>query len=168
MVRLNYQTVNPRWGIKGIRFSDWQSYSFVLGYLSNRVHNFELNRSSPSADISMRIERNDLQGAWNKEGRIHFYGRTSKLQTVLPDLYSHSSGGVGRVTERINSNGYILSLIDDYGFELRPRTGYKTADVFPPTGHSVKARLKQYLLGMNFPKAMIRECLDSFEDGFNF
>ena len=69
MVKLDYQTLNPRWGLSGIVFSSWQSYSFVLGYLSNAAHNFELNSGFPSADISMRIERNDKQGAWNKEGR---------------------------------------------------------------------------------------------------
>lgn len=168
MVQLDYQTLNPRWGLSGIVFSSWQSYSFVLGYLSNAAHNFELNSGFPSADISMRIERNDKQGAWNKEGRIHFYGEVSRLENLLKDLYDHSSRGVGRVTKRIDSNGYILSLINDYGFKLRPRIGYTTADVFPPNDNSIAILLEQYLLDMNLPDNVIDECLNYFGDGFNF
>lgn len=167
MVQLDYQTINPRWGLRGIKFSNWQNYSFILGYLSNPAHNYELHHSL-SADISMRIERNDKQGAWNKEGRIHFYGQASKLGSVLKDLYDHSSKGVGRVTKRIDSNGYILSLIDDYGFELCPRTGYTTADVFPPNDDSVVRLLEHNLLDMNLPNDIIDDCLNSFDDGFNF
>lgn len=167
MVQLDYQTDNPRWGVRGIKFSSWQSYSFVLGYLSNPAHNEELSRSH-SADISMRIERNDKQGAWNKEGRIHFYGDDAKLKSALRDLYDHSSKGVGRVTKRIDSNGYILSLIEDYGFELCPRAGYTTADVFPPKDDSVESRLKRYLDGMDLPRPLIGECLRCFEEGFRF
>jgi len=168
MVQLDYQTLNPRWGLSGIVFSSWQSYSFVLGYLSNSYHNFELNNDSSSADISIRIERNDKQGAWNKEGRIHFYGDISKLKNDLQDLYEHSSKGVGRVTKRIDSNGYILSLINDYGFSLCPKTGYTTADVFPPSDDSVAKLLEQYLLDMNLPDNVIDECLNCFFDGFDF
>lgn len=167
MVQLDYQTNNPRWGISGIKFSSWQSYSFALGYLSNPAHNYELNNSI-SADISMRIERNDKQGAWNKEGRIHFYGAISKLENVFKDLYDHSSRGVGLVTKRIDSNGYILSLINDYGFKLCPRKGYTTADVFPPNDNSVVRLLEQYLLYMNLPDNVIDECLNCFDDGFDF
>ena len=167
MVKLDYQTNNPRWGLSGIKFSSWQSYSFVLGYLSNPAHNYELNNSI-SADISMRIERNDKQGAWNKEGRIHFYGAISKLENVFKDLYDHSSRGVGLVTKRIDSNGYILSLINDYSFKLCPRKGYTTADVFPPNDNSVVRLLEQYLLYMNLPDNVIDECLNCFDDGFDF
>ena len=167
MVQLDYQTNNPRWGLSGIKFSSWQSYSFVLGYLSNPAHNYELNNSI-SADISMRIERNDKQGAWNKEGRIHFYGAISKVENVFKDLYDHSSRGVGLVTKRIDSNGYILSLINDYRFKLCPRKGYTTADVFPPNDNSVVRLLEQYLLYMNLPDNVIDECLNCFDDGFDF
>lgn len=116
----------------------------------------------------MRIERNDKQGAWNKEGRIHFYGAISKLENVFKDLYDHSSRGVGLVTKRIDSNGYILSLINDYSFKLCPRKGYTTADVFPPNDNSVVRLLEQYLLYMNLPDNVIDECLNCFDDGFDF
>ena len=134
MVQLDYQTNNPRWGLSGIKFSSWQSYSFVLGYLSNPAHNYELNNSI-SADISMRIERNDKQGAWNKEGRIHFYGAISKLENVFKDLYDHSSRGVGLVTKSLSlfSLKFIFLLITGImlgifgtisGYNTKPRKKY--------------------------------------------
>lgn len=167
MVQLDYQTNNPRWGLCGLKFSGWQSYSFILGYLSNVAHNFEKDNSSPSADISMRIEQNDKQGAWNKEGRIHFYGQVSKLENVLKDLYDHSSKGTGRITKRINSNGYILSLIDDYEFMLCPRFGRTTADVFPPDVAVVENHLRRHLVNKHLNNAQINACVDNFIDGYN-
>lgn len=166
MVQLDYRTINRRWGLRGIEFSSWQSYAFTLGYLTNPAHNYELDSTSPVANISMRIERNDKQGAWDKEGRIHFYGAEAQLQRNFQDLYNACSAGVGSVTKRIDSNGYILSLIEDYEFVLRPRDGYSTADVFPPNKESVKRLLYDYLSDMQLPHNIIVECLQYFDDGF--
>ena len=116
----------------------------------------------------MRIERNDDQGAWDKEGRIHFYGTEAQLQRNFLDLYNACSAGVGSVTKRIDSNGYILSLIEDYGFILQPRTGFTTADVFPPDKQAVERLLERYLTNMRFPSHMIDECMECFEDGYIF
>lgn len=38
MVKLDYRTNNPRWGLRGMKFENWESYSFTLGYLSNPNH----------------------------------------------------------------------------------------------------------------------------------
>ena len=38
MVKLDYRTNNPRWGWRGIKFEDWESFSFTVGYLSNLDH----------------------------------------------------------------------------------------------------------------------------------
>lgn len=168
MVQLDYRTINRRWGLRGIEFSSWQSYAFTLGYLTNPAHNYELDKNSPRADISMRIERNDNQGAWDKEGRIHFYGLETQLQRTFPDLYNACSAGVGAVTKRIDSNGYILSLIEDYGFVLQSRVGYTTADVFPPNKQTIKQLLEKYLSDMNLLKQLINECLREFENGYDF
>lgn len=105
--------------------------------------------------------------AWNKERRIRFYGEILRLENVLKDLYNHSSRGVRRVTKRIDSNGYVISLINDYGFKLCPRTGYTISDVFPPNDNSVLRLLEQHLLDMNLPDNVIDECLSCFEDGFD-
>lgn len=52
MVQLDYRTINRRWGLRGIEFSSWQSYTFALGYLTNPMHNYELNKRSQVADLS--------------------------------------------------------------------------------------------------------------------
>lgn len=168
MIQLDCRTINRRWGLRGIEFSSWQNYAFTLGYLANPAHNYELNRTSPNADISMRIERNDDQGAWDKEGRIHFYGTEIQLQRCLPDLYDACSAGVGSVTKRIDSNGYILSLIEDYDFVLQPRPGYSTADVFPPNNDRVRRLLYGYLSELELPNHIIAECLQCFDEGYFF
>lgn len=129
MITLDYQTCNGRWGRSGMKFNDWNGYARVLGYLSNIQH---YNNGS----ISMHIESNEMQGAYAKEGRIHFYGNLNFLETNLPDLYQHRSSGVGNVTCRINSNNYILSLINDYKFKVARRpNGQLTLDVFPPSSN---------------------------------
>lgn len=168
MITLDYRTNNPRWGMRGVRFESWESYSFTLGYLSNPRHYRNLSPNSQSADISLHIEGNDAQGAWDKEGRIHYYGPLKRLRSTFGDLYACSSAGVGSITKRINSNGYILSLIDDYDFELRTYTGYTTADVFPPSQASpVQSRLNRYLMNQNLKKAQISQCLQCFAAGYN-
>ena len=68
MITLNYKTRNPRWGLSGIEFQNWENYSFVLGYLSNLEHYINFNKRSSRAYISVHIEINDRQGDWNKEG----------------------------------------------------------------------------------------------------
>lgn len=167
MITLDYQTNNARWGWSGICFEDWESYSVVLGYLSNPQHNRELNPRSEYADISMRIEQNDRQGAWDKEGRIHYYGDLDELMHCLPDLYNHKSAGNGSVTARINSNEYIISLIEDYDFILSPRRGQTTADVFPADYITVKSYLENYLAEAGVDDTYIEDCLNKFDDGYN-
>lgn len=168
MITLDYRTNNPRWGISGVRFGSWESYSFTLGYLSNPRHYRNLHSNSQSADISLHIEGNDEQGAWDKEGRIHYYGSLKRLQNTFGDLYACSSAGVGSITRRINSNGYILSLIDDYDFELRTYADYTTADVFPPSqAGTVQSRLNQYLIRKKLKNTQIHQCLQCFAAGYN-
>lgn len=168
MVTLDYRTNNPRWGVSGIKFESWESYSFTLGYLSNQRHYRNLSPDSQDADISLHIEGNNEQGAWDKEGRIHYYGPLQRLQSTFGDLYACSSAGVGNITKRINSNGYILSLIDDYDFELRTYTGYTTADVFPPPqAGTVQRLLNRYLIGRNLKNTQIHQCLNLFAAGYD-
>ena len=167
MVKLDYRTNNPRWGLKGVKFDSWESYSFTLGYLSNSNHYDNLNSYSRYANISINIEGNNEQGAWDKEGRIHYYGRLSSLGTNLGDLDACSSAGTGRITRRINSNGYILSLINDYDFEVRTYAGYTTADVFPADRAAIEAELRRQLLNRRLTNSQINICLDMFNQGYN-
>ena len=78
------------------------------------------------------------------------------------------SSGVGSVTKRIDSNGYILSLIEDYEFVLQPRLGQTTADVFPPNNDRVRRLLYGYLSEVELPNNIIAECLQCFDEGYSF
>lgn len=166
MVQLDYRTKNPRWGIKGMVFKNWESYSFTLGYLSNLKHYTNTCPHTCDADISIHIEANEKQGAWNKEGRIHYYGSIKRLQTTFDDLYVCSSSGKGNVTKRIDSNDYIYSLINDYGFQIQTYPGYTTADVFPPSADIVEHRLRDYLKG-KLTDEQINVCVSYFISGYN-
>lgn len=57
----------------------------------------------------------------DKEGRIHYYGELFDLKNTFEDLFACSSAGTRNITRRINSNGYILSLINDYKIEVIKR-----------------------------------------------
>ena len=48
----------------------------------------------------------------------------------LTYMFVVSSAGNGRITRRINSNGYILSLIKNFDFEIHTYPRYATADIF--------------------------------------
>lgn len=167
MVKLNYKTNNPRWGISGLEFQNWESYSLTLGYLSNPQHYDNLYSNTPRANISVHIEGNNEQGAWDKEGRIHYYGSPISLRDTFDDLYACCSAGTGRITRRINSNGYILSLINDYGFEVRTYKGYTTANVFPPEVKNVENNLRKHLMNLRLTNTYINQCLEIFQNGYN-
>ena len=130
MIKLDYTTYNPRWKHSGIRYSSWEAFAFALGYLANRLHYRNINDSGL---IELHFESNDNQGAWGKEGRIHYYGERAYLSSEFLDWYNAKSAGVNNITYRINSNDYIYSLVYDFGFEVKRYVGYTTADIFPPT-----------------------------------
>ena len=171
MIKLDYQTDNPRWGWSGMEFSDWNSFSLTLGFLSNIQHfkGYGIGISLWHNSISVHIERNDKQGAWNKEGRIHYYKDCSDLAARLCDLNAHSSAGNTAITCRINSNGYILSLINDFGFTAMPRFGYLTADILPPDNAiiAVNGILKDALANQELSQQEIQNCLAQFDAGFH-
>ena len=167
MVQLDYRTNNPRWGLKGMKFESWESYAFTLGYLSNPDHYDNQRPYDANSDISIHIEGNNEQGAWDKEGRIHYYGTLTNLQNTFDDLYTCSSAGTGRITRRINSNGYILSLINDFDFEVRTYPGYTTADVFPPEVEVVENHLRRHLMNKRLTNTQIDTCVNCFVEGYN-
>lgn len=167
MIKLNYKTNNPRWGLCGLEFQSWESYSFTLGYLSNPEHYVNVRPVSLNADISLHIEGNNEQGAWDKEGRIHYYGALSDLKNTFEDLFSCSSAGTRNITRRINSNGYILSLINDYNFEVKTYSGYTTADVFPAELEIVVNNLKRHFINLDLSNTNINKYINIFYDGYN-
>ena len=120
MISLDYTTNNSHWGISGIRFSNIIEYAETLGFLSNirhyRGHGCELSRFDDS--ISIHIEQNDEDGAWNRECRIHYYNDIEILNDYIPALSRASSAGRNNITCRINSNKYINHLITTYNFSV--------------------------------------------------
>lgn len=168
MITLNYKTNNPRWGLSGIEFQNWESYSFILGYLSNPEHYRNLNKNSLRANVSVHIEKNDRQGAWDKEGRIHYYDSLDSLEYYFYDLYLCRSAGVGNIVARINSNGYILSLINDYEFEICTYFGRETADVIPSQIGKIEDHLRKNLIFIGLSVSDIKICIEKFYDGYSF
>lgn len=171
MIELNYQNKNLRWGWSGMKFENWASYSKTLGFLSNINHYYKHGNNSSiwNSSIDVRIEKNNLQGAWDKEGRIHYYGDINILRSELEDLFDHSSSGNGHVSCRINSNGYILSLLNNYSFIVREKGDYYTAYIFPPQNAftSIRFILKKHLVDQNFETTEINLYLNEFDNGWN-
>lgn len=160
MVKLNYQTNNPRWGWKGLRYSSWEDYAFCLGYLANIEH---YKNRYYSGLIDLHVEGNHIQGAWGREGRIHYYGRLRFLEDNFPDWYDNSSAGNGSITRRINSNDYMYSLVYDYGFEVKSYAGYTTQDIFPPEEDAYDYVLDKMISSL--PRSV--EDIDAITEAFN-
>lgn len=108
MITLDYTTYNPRWKHSGIRYSSWEAFAFALGYLANRLHYRNINDSGL---IELHFESNDNQGAWGKEGRIHYYGERAYLSSEFLDWYNAKSAGVNNITYRINSKHYGMDIV---------------------------------------------------------
>lgn len=130
MISLQYPSQSPRWPDAGIFFEDWSDYSFVLGYFSNPEHHYYLN----NGQISIHIEPNQENGAYNVEGRIHIYDNVLLTDLQFDTLNSAKSAGNGRIVNRVNCNEYVYSLLNDYGFIIAHRDGSpRVADLIPPT-----------------------------------
>ncbi|MCU0104414.1 hypothetical protein N7603_01935 [Acholeplasma vituli] len=79
----------------------------------------------------LKIEQNQLSGAWGKEGRIIIYSSPHKFPKPISDRYS---AGNGRILYRVNSNAFVLDMISNHGFTIVPITSTgKTANVNPPS-----------------------------------
>ena len=167
MITLDYRTDNPRWGLSGIRYGSWETFAFALGYLANELHYRNINNSGL---IDLHFESNDAQGAWGKEGRIHYYGKKAYLSSVFTDWYNAKSAGVNNITYRINSNDYIYSLVHDFGFEVKKYVDYTTADIFPPIHNAlgeVWDVLEDYLVQNGYPDEQIDRIHQCYIEGWN-
>lgn len=134
MLTLDFSTNNPRWGIRGIIFSNLLEYTKTLGFLSNIRHYKGHGDNSKyfNNSISIHVEQNNRDGAWDKECRIHYYKDENYLEEFLPDLYKASSAGLGKnITCRINSNKFINYLINNYRFSMCSNSSNYIKDVYP-------------------------------------
>lgn len=169
MIKLDYRTNNPRWGLSGIRYRSWEAFAFAfaLGYLANESHYRNRNNSGL---IDLHFESNDAQGAWGKEGRIHYYGKRAYLSSAFADWYNARSAGVNNITYRINSNDYMYSLVHDFGFEEKRHVGYTTADIFPPIHDAfggVWNVLEDYLVQNGYSNEQIDCIHQCYIEGWN-
>ncbi|MCI9338339.1 MAG: hypothetical protein HFH93_12535 [Lachnospiraceae bacterium] len=167
MITLDYRTNNPRWGISGIVYASWERFAFALGYLANEAHYRNRNRGGL---LELHFERNDAQGAWGKEGRIQYYGKEAYLASRLADWYYVKSAGNGSITCRMNSNDYMYSLVNDFGFREERYEDFTTADIFPPSVEpysSVWAVLKDHLQKNNWDDAGIENIFRYYTEGWN-
>ncbi len=153
MITLDYRTNNPYWGKSGVHFNSWEDLALSLGFLSNPKNH----------KISIHIESNDNQGAWGKEGRIHYYHSLPYLQSNLKCLYDCRSAGNGNITCRINSNNFIYSLIHDFGFTTSSQA---TAIVTPPQNNqSILNILISHLNDIGESQKTISNCVNQFNLG---
>lgn len=168
MIKLNYQTYNNAHGLSGIKFDSWDDYALVLGFLSNIEHHGREKFNELNNVVNVVIERNDLQGAWKKEGRIQYYGDITLLRDELPQLYRHKSKGNGNITCRINSNGYMRHLVNDYNFDVIPRIVGTTGDIKPS---STARKNLDYLINalniLNLENKIIESAIEQFKIGWN-
>jgi hypothetical protein len=86
-----------------ISFNSESEYYELLGYLSKS-----------DGTTKLVWEDNDLQGAWEKEGRILFY---VDQPTSLRARLLHTEG-VGNITFRVNCNEFILNIRSNHNFVL--------------------------------------------------
>lgn len=178
-MRLDYRTDNPRWGLSGIVFPDYENFSLTLGFLSNIRHYIEVHVSEPFSrwDNSIRIviERNNDQGAWDREGRIQYFGLSDALEEELSSLYECSSAGNGNISCRINSNSFMYGLINEFNFEVTQVPNRLTGYIYPPQNayESIRCLLELRLNHLNNtrPEGVepinVDYCLELFEQGFN-
>ncbi len=82
-----------------VNFNSIEEYYEVLGFFAN------------SGSISLHWEDNDEQGAWGKEGRIHFYDEL----TIFPNVFKMTRG-TGNIVSRVNCNEYVDKLFQIHNF----------------------------------------------------
>lgn len=167
MIALDYRTDNPRWGISGIEYSTWGDFAFALGYLANEIH---YRNKNSNGLIELHFESNNMQGAWGKEGRIHYYGTKSYLESTFNDWYRAKSAGTGNITYRVNSNDYMYSLVHDFRFEERRYRGYTTADIFPPIANAFDSAwsvLENYLVQARYSDIEINDVYGYYVSGWD-
>lgn len=164
---LDYRTNNSRWGLTGMYFQSEAGLCLTLGFLSNPAHNTkcpQTNQSYWCNSVDIRYEKQVLNDAYANEGRIWHYRDIQLLQTALPDMYSCGSAGVGNCTLRVNSNLFINTLINEWGFiPLNPQD--YTVYLTPPD--TVRAELSKKLQAEGYTQDDILFLITEFDKGYN-
>ena len=84
---------------KQIQFKKRSEYYQALGYLAK------------SDKTSIHWEKNEVQGAWGSEGRIHFLVKN----TIIPGIFKLTAGRPG-VENRTNCNEFIENIVTNHNF----------------------------------------------------
>lgn len=103
-----------------VEFKSVEEYYESLGFLSKNDRGSKLT-----------WENNDEQGAWGKEGRIHFYKEKVNCPNYFSNPGTKPSGGKMRF--RVNCNAFVRHLVLDRGFQygfIQDRT--KILATIPP------------------------------------
>lgn len=105
-----------------VSFNNLNDYYYALGFLAN------------SNNAEIKWEKNDEQGAWGSEGRIHCLVPKSEF----PQFFKFTAGR-GSVFARINCNDYVGCLIYDHNFVANTRDQDVSAIIqtVPPTYQDV-------------------------------
>ncbi len=92
-----------KFGIKDqVCFDTAADYYEFLGYLAKN-----------DGTTKLVWERNNEQGAWGNEGRIHFYEDQPK---ALNARLSHTAG-TGNIISRVNCNDFFENIVNYHGFK---------------------------------------------------
>lgn len=95
-----------RYGKQGqVSFCDLNEYYYALGFLAN------------SRNAELRWEKNEDQGAWGSEGRIHCLVPESRF----PQCFKFTAGR-GAVYARINCNDYVETLVNKHNFKANSKS----------------------------------------------
>ena len=93
-----------RFGTKGhVFFETDNEFYFTLGFLAQ------------SRKTGIYWERNEEQGAWGSEGRIHCNGNTENYPLPLKRAFTT---GTGSINFRVNCNQYVERLVKSHNFEM--------------------------------------------------
>jgi hypothetical protein len=92
-----------KFGTKGqIRFDSDGDYFEALGFLAKN-----------DGTTSLHWEKNEEQGAWGSEGRIHCHKDLDKFPSYFSSAFTAGRGGV---LKRINCNDYVGHIFQEHGF----------------------------------------------------
>lgn len=118
--------------VKFINFENDSEFFKTLGLLASQSH------------TRIKIEQNDLQGAWGREGRILCYSNTDNFPLALSTRFS---AGVGNIEYRINCNEFVLHLIHEYNFNKESSGTSGVINISPPEIELLRSKVPDQYMG---------------------
>ena len=97
-------------------FDSLYDFYFFLGILTGQKH------------TKIAWEKNDEQGAWGSEGRVQIY---SDLDFFPQGVIKRATAGVGNIKHRVNSNDFVIDLLENHSFCEIQSYGRSTSEIVP-------------------------------------